>query len=253
MGNFSGLGLLAAILLGSGSLLAGIGGDVSPARAPSQSGSSPVLLELFTSQGCSSCPPADRLAERLAKESGVVVITRPVTYWDRLGWKDTLASPVNTQLQQDYDAHRLPDGGVFTPELVVDGQGAAVGSDEHAIRRLIEVAAVRSKPAIAAVNAPGRGRAIGLAGAAQGESEVVLAALTGQARVRIGSGENGGRMLSFTNVFRGERLLGHWRGGTASFPIPQQYLRHPLADRYAVVVRKAAGGPVLAALLLSPG
>lgn len=210
----------------------------------------PVLLELFTSQGCSSCPPADRLAERLSREPGLVVVTRPVTYWDRLGWKDTLASPVNTRLQQDYDNRQLPGGGVFTPELVIDGQTAAVGSDEAAIRRLAAAAANRPKSAIAQTAAQGRGIAIGIAGQSQGEAEVVLIGLTARVAVNVGSGENGGRSLAFVNVYRGERLLGRWSGGSASFPIPTGLMTIRAADRYAVVVRRAGGGAVLAAALL---
>ena len=211
-----------------------------------------VLAELFTSQGCSSCPPADLLASQLAREPGVVVVTRPVTYWDRLGWKDTLASPVHTALQQSYAARNLPGGGVFTPEMVIDGQYAAVGSDEPEIRRLIRSAAARSKPQIASTRAGGRGIAVAIVGAQSSPNEVVLVALTTKVTVRIGSGENGGRVLGFVNVWRGERVLGAWNGGTTSFQVRAEQLRVALADRYAVVVRRAGGGAVLAAQLLDP-
>lgn len=243
-----------AALLGAGALVAIVAGASrsSNAAAPTAAAAAPVLLELFTSQGCSSCPPADALAERLAREPGVVVITRAVTYWDRLGWKDTLGSPVNTTLQQDYDARRLPDGGVFTPELVVDGQGAAVGSDEPAIRRLIGQAAARAKPVIAQANARDGGLAVGISGQPHPGAEVVLIGLTSKVVVSVGSGEIGGRRLTFTNVYRGERVLGQWRGGTASYPVPATLLRMPQADRYAVVVRGPGGGAVLAARLLGP-
>lgn len=244
--------LLALMGAGALALLAAGTSPSASTATPVQAGSGPVLLELFTSQGCSSCPPADALAARLAREPGVVVITRAVTYWDRLGWKDTLGSPVNTMLQQDYDAHRLPDGGVFTPELVVDGQGAAVGSDEPAIRRLIGTARARGKPVIAQASAKGGGLAVGVAGQSQPGAEVVLIGLTGKVLVSVGSGENGGRRLTFTNVYRGERVLGQWRGGTASYPVPASLLNTPQADRYAVVVRRPGGGPVLAVRLLDP-
>lgn len=246
------ISLLALLGAGSLALLAAGASPSSSAAPPNAAGSGPVLLELFTSQGCSSCSPADALAERLAREPGVVMITRAVTYWDRLGWKDTLGSPVNTILQQDYDAHRLPDGGVFTPELVVDGQGAAVGSDEPAIRRLIGQAAKRGKPVIAQASAKGGGLAIGIAGQPQAAAEVVLIALTGKVTVAVGSGENGGSRLTFTNVYRSERVLGQWRGGTASYPVPASLLKVPQADRYVVVVRGPHGGPVQAVRLIGP-
>ena len=109
----------------------------------------PVVIELFTSQGCSSCPPADMLARRLAKDPSLLVITRPVTYWDRLGWKDTLAREENTQLQRAYAAKGGEGAGVYTPQIVVNGDGAAVGSREGDIRSLVR-RADRSGPRITA-------------------------------------------------------------------------------------------------------
>ena len=252
MTNRSSISLLALLAASALAVIAAAPSQSASGAAPAQAGPGPVLLELFTSQGCSSCPPADQLAERLAREPGVVVITRAVTYWDRLGWKDTLGSPANTALQQDYDAHRLPGGGVFTPELVIDGQAGAVGSDEREVRRLIGTAAARGKPFIAQANAKGGGLAVGIAGQPEAAAEVVLVALTGKVVVAVGSGENGGRRLTFTNVYRGERVLGEWRGGTASFPVAGSLLQMPQADRYAVIVRRPGGGPVLAVRLLDP-
>ena len=101
----------------------------------------PVLVELFTSQGCSSCPPADRFASTLARDSDLVVIARPVTYWDRLGWKDTLAREANTDLQRDYSRRGLAGrNGVYTPQMVVDGVLGAVGSRERDVRQQIALA-----------------------------------------------------------------------------------------------------------------
>ena len=128
----AGLAALAAIAIGASSLLHE---NDAQAQDPSPS-AEPVLVELFTSQGCSSCPPADRLAARLAPEPGVVVISRPVTYWDRLGWKDTLARPENTDLQRAYARRTLAGrNGVYTPQTVVDGEFGAVGSQESRLRR----------------------------------------------------------------------------------------------------------------------
>ncbi|MEO1489870.1 MAG: DUF1223 domain-containing protein [Pseudomonadota bacterium] len=87
---------------------------------PTGTSNGPVLLELFTSQGCSSCPPADRLAAKLDQEDDLVVLSRPVDYWDRLGWKDTFAKPSNTALQRAYARRRLAGyNGVYTPQTVV--------------------------------------------------------------------------------------------------------------------------------------
>jgi hypothetical protein len=92
-----------------------------------QAGGRPVVVELFTSQGCSSCPPADMLLGRLAQRPGVIAISLPITYWDMLGWKDTLASEANTRRQKAYAA-AMGHGGVYTPQIVVDGVADVVGS-----------------------------------------------------------------------------------------------------------------------------
>jgi hypothetical protein len=115
--------------------LAGLGvsllpADTAHASAASLAKTEPVLLELFTSQGCSSCPPADQLAEKLAADPGLVVISRPVTYWDRLGWKDSLAREDNTALQQVYAAAGLKGkialyGSGFLTEGVLQAAGPA--------------------------------------------------------------------------------------------------------------------------------
>ena len=115
--------ILIAVPLAMASALLGTTAEKATSAATDRH--HPVLLELFTSQGCSSCPPADRLAERLTKEPGLLVISRPVTYWDRLGWKDTLAREENTQLQRAYAARGLAgENGVFTPQIVIDGNRA---------------------------------------------------------------------------------------------------------------------------------
>ena len=209
---------------------------------------SPVAVELFTSQGCSSCPPADAVMGKLAREPGVVAITRPVTYWDRLGWKDTLAQPANTALQQAYTGRRIAGAGNYTPQAVVAGRSGAVGGQEAKVRQLIGAAQRQPQPGLRI--APG-GRAVALAGRAAAPAEVVLVAMRRSVTVPIGSGENGGRKITYTNVLVSERSLGRWSGGAASFAIPAAATAVPGADRYAVLVRQAGGGPILAARYLS--
>src|SRR5271166_2959138 len=106
------------------------------AALPAAAGQRPVLVELFTSQGCSSCPPADDLLGRLATRPDVIAITLPVTYWDMLGWKDTLASETNTRRQKSY-AQAMGRGGVYTPQIIVDGVSDVVGSREGDVEAAI--------------------------------------------------------------------------------------------------------------------
>ena len=118
-----------------------------PEQAVSESANKQVLAELFTSQGCSSCPPADAFLAKLAREPGVIAISRPVTYWDRLGWKDSLARSANDRLQRRYAARGLPGSGVYTPELVINGSAATIGSRSVSARSLIAQAQVRARRA----------------------------------------------------------------------------------------------------------
>jgi hypothetical protein len=202
----------------------------------------PVVVELFTSQGCSSCPPADALAELLSQRPDLVVLTRPVTIWDRLGWKDTLAREENTSLQRAYAAHGGEGSGVYTPQTVVQGRYPAVGSDRTQIGRQIAAARASITAAIAE-----RSGVIGVAGEG-GPADVKLLALKSSQPVRIGSGENGGRMIRYSNIVIAERLLGRWQGGAASFKLPEGFVQG--ADKWAVVVQSPKAGPIFAATYL---
>jgi hypothetical protein len=212
----------------------------------------PVLLELFTSQGCSSCPPADKLAEKLAANPDLVVIARPVTYWDRLGWKDTLAQESNTQLQQAY-ARRGLEGrnGVYTPQLVVDGTYGVVGSRADEVADGVARHGAKSDAAIRVAPRQGGGYAVNLSGSGAGRAELVLVAVTRRVEVGIGSGENGGRKVAYANVLRSERKIGDWQGGASEVAVAASDLKVAKADRYAVVLRMPDGGKVLAARWLA--
>ena len=210
---------------------------------------SPVLVELFTSQGCSSCPPADALAAKLASDPGLVVVTRPVTYWDRLGWKDTLAREENTTLQRAYADRGLAGrNGVYTPQIVIDGTRGTVGSNTAQIRQFIRQST--DSPASIAVHPSGGGFSIAVTGPETSKAELILLALKGHERVSIGSGENGGRAIDYANVLRSERSLDIMRGGAIELVLPIRDFRQSGADRYALVLREPNGGRVLAARMV---
>ncbi len=221
-------------------VIAMIAGNAKGAIAPAH----PVVVELFTSQGCSSCPPADAFAEILAKENGIIVITRPVTYWDRLGWKDTLAREANTKLQRTYAAHVDAGAGVYTPQMIVQGRFGAVGSDRVTVRTLIAKATKLAGPAIVV-----RDGYVRISGE-KGVGDVTLVALKSQVVVRIGRGENSNRAVRYSNVVVAETKVGRWTGGTHSFALPSSTLKVAGADRYAILVQTPAGGPILAGVYL---
>ncbi len=199
----------------------------------------PVTVELFTSQGCSSCPPADAFAEQLAKRSDVVIMTRPVTYWDRLGWKDTLAREANTDLQRAYAARGGEGEGVYTPQMMVQGRFGAVGSERATVLRQIDRARRDIKAAIAF-----RPGVIAVAGEGSG-AEIKLIGLRAERVVRIGSGENGGRVVRYSNVVESERSLGRWTGGTQKITLPT--LPESEGLRWAIIVQQGRAGAILAA------
>ena len=205
----------------------------------------PVLVELFTSQGCSSCPPADEFLDRLSREPGIVTISRPVTTWERFGWRDTLARPENTRLQERYAARYHEEG--YTPQAVVQGRVMLVGGRAGAVPRAIDEYRV-------AAGAPTRLHvehgALLLDGSSGGSAEIRLVALRSRVRVPIGRGENGGRTVDYVNVVVGETVLGNWRGGPLRLPIPAARLHVVGADRYAVIVQAPGAGPVITASYL---
>ena len=213
----------------------------APASAPAGT----TVLELFTSQGCSSCPPADRLLAKVAGSPGVIVLTRPVTYWDRLGWKDTLARPENTALQYAYQ-RRFQTRSVYTPQLVADGSREWVGSNRT---RLVAELRQRTDSARVALARTASGKiAIGIAGQATAKAEVKLVELAGERSVDIGRGENGGRRVTYTNVVLAERVVAGWSGGTRAYTVDGAGLA---GDRVAVIVQAPNAGPILGAAIIA--
>jgi hypothetical protein len=207
----------------------------------------PVAIELFTSQGCSSCPPADAILERLEREANVIVIGRPVTYWDRLGWRDTLAKEANTSLQRAYATRGGEGSGVYTPQAMVMGTRGLVGSEERQLRAIIAQEKRKPGPSVRAAATPDGGRSVSVGEGSAANASVILVAVKSRASVRIGSGENGGRTVSYTNVWQGEREVGRWTGKAATFTISGEAMKAFGGDRRVVIIRAGAAGRIIAA------
>ena len=207
----------------------------------------PVAIELFTSQGCSSCPPADAFAEQLGKEPNTVILTRPVTYWDRLGWKDTLAREENTRLQQAYAQRGGVGSGVYTPQAMVQGGSAAVGSSQAELRRLIVAEQRKSGPSVRATALSDGGRTVSIGAAGASTGDIMVVALKANTVVRIGSGENGGRTVRYTNVVLAETSVGQFKGDAATITVPAKLMKRAGADRYALIIRSGVAGRIIAA------
>ncbi|HEY2185447.1 MAG TPA: DUF1223 domain-containing protein [Xanthobacteraceae bacterium] len=198
-----------------------------------------AVIELFTSQGCSSCPPADKLLGDLASDPSIVAISVPIDYWDYLGWKDTLADPHNTARQKAY-AHTRGDGQVYTPQAVVNGSVHALGSDKAAIEQAIARSRKEGAMSLAPITLAFSGGRISLVlpeteGAETGEAW--LYGLVHSVTIPIARGENKGRTVTYHNVARRWVKLGDWSGHARSWSVPAQTLSGEGIDGAAVLVQ----------------
>ena len=198
------------------------------------------VIELFTSQGCSSCPPADRLLGELATNPDVLALSFPVDYWDYIGWKDTLAQPAFAARQKAYAGAR-GDGQVYTPQAVVDGTTHAVGSDRAEVQAAIATATGNGGLSVPVRLAKaGTGLKIEIGGGAGKSAEVWLLRVTHEKSVAIGRGENSGRTVTYTNVVRSMTRIGDWTGEAKSFDAPEA--KGPDGDGYVALLQARSGG-----------
>lgn len=202
----------------------------------------PVIVELYTSQGCSTCVEANDLVESLATRDDLIPLTFTVDYWDYLGWRDTFAKPEFSERQRWYAA-RLAPRGVFTPQVVVNGAMQAKATEAPKVERLIEAAARKphDPPQIKLI---GDRIAVG-SSRHRAEAEVWLIRYDPNGReVEIKRGENRGKTITYRNVVRELVRLGSWTGRPVSFKAPEAK-REGLETLILVQER---GGPVLASL-----
>jgi hypothetical protein len=212
----------------------------------------PVVVELFTSQGCDSCPPADALLGELAREPDLLPLSFHVTYWDRLGWPDTLGLKASTERQQAY-AQSLGLNGLYTPQMVIGGRLDAVGSERRRVLDAIELLRTNQEPGPAIRIANGRLELDASADAAP--CHLWLMGFDRAHEVAIGRGENRGRTIRYQNVVRTIVDLGGWDGRAASLPLPLERLAGEQRDAAAVLVQRQSDGAIVAArrVELSPG
>lgn len=230
-------------------VLAAAGALAAPARARAGNPGR-IVVELYTSQGCSSCPLADQFLRELARRDDVVALAFHVDYWDHLGWKDPHARPENAKRQRAYVA-ALGARYVFTPQMVVDGRFQDVGSNRQRIEDLIARAreARGDAPGISFAPAGGGGSAeIGVAAGAAPPSETwVWAIYCASTRANdVPSGENKGRHLATTNVVCGVVRLGRYDGSAFAARLDPA-TRPPDCDGVAILVQGAGYGPIRAA------
>jgi hypothetical protein len=236
----TGIGLFAAVACSPAKGAATAAKAPAAVAGPPADAAHPVVVELFTSQGCSSCPPANALLAQLSNRPEVLALSFGVTYWDDLGWKDTFASPTYTDRQSAY-VKTLGGDGDYTPQIVVNGAADTVGSRRGAVEGLIAKA---GRPVGPDVRITPTGASIA-AGAWSGVPADVWLVRYDQAvvQVPVKRGENGGQTLPHKNVVRSLTRLGDWSGRalTVSFGAA------PAGLSTAVLVQRPGGQIVAAA------
>lgn len=202
-----------------------------------------VVVELFTSQGCSSCPPADRILGDLADDPDVIALAFHVDYWDYLGWKDDFASPAFTNRQKAY-ARANGERSVYTPQMVIGGRDLVIGSKAMKVSGLVRRHMETSQPV--SVRAQQTGDSVAVRASASGavpRSVVQLVTYIPEVTVAIKRGENAGRTLTYHNVVRQVITLGTW-DGSGEFSATS---RVPSGTHFVVLVQTQGAGPILGA------
>ena len=230
----------AAVVACIGVMLAG-----RPMPALAADGRHLTVVELFQSQGCSDCPPANANLIALSERPDLLTLSLGVTYWDHLGWKDTFASPQYTRRQWDY-AHAFHRSEVFTPEIVVNGRADVVGANRAELEALIaRESKTLAGPEVEVTDDVVR---IGPTDNRQTNADVWLVRYDpNTVQVPIQAGENEGRTLPHKDVVKELVKLGSWSGKPATYRIPPS---SPTGLRSAILVQDGPGGAILAALRL---
>lgn len=222
--------------------------------APALAAEDPVVVELFTSQGCNTCPPADAYLGQLAKRKRIIALSFHVDYWDYLGWKDRFALPASSKRQRMY-ARRFKRGYVYTPQMVIDGQAEIIGSRTGQVDRAIARAGARQdKITVRLVKgADGKVRALLPAGASSAKAEpatVWMVLIDRSHTTRIKRGENGGKRLTYTHVVRTLRRVGAWRGDKTALVLPVGETVAGRRDACVVIVQSDKTGRILGAAMM---
>ena len=213
---------------------------------PTASAESPVVVELFTSQGCSSCPPADALMHDLAKRSDVIALALHVDYWDYIGWKDEFADPAHAKRQRGY-AVAAGRRSVYTPQMIINGETDIVGARPMELSRMIAEHAAQPETVSLDVVRDGDDLKIAAeAKAAQGPFVVHMLRYTPNRTAKITRGENAGHTLSYANVTEDWKILTQWDGATTL-----ELTANVSGDKPIVVlIQKGVHGAIEAAALL---
>lgn len=225
-----------------------------PVRGAEQASQVPIrsVIELFTSQGCSSCPAADAILTELAATPGVVALSLPVDYWDYLGWKDTFASPRNTERQRAY-AKARGDGAIYTPQVVVNGTLHVNGARRAEIERALDLTSNNTGLSRVPMRFWQEANTLNIeAGGAEpgremAEATIWLGLVQPTGTVTIAQGENAGSTLTYTNIVRELTPIGLWKGQPLHIQIPRAAVMQAMTQKSVVLIQEGKAGPIIGA------
>lgn len=243
--------LLAVLVVGASALPASA--QEVPVDRPADQ---PVkaVVELFTSQGCSSCPPADEVLKTLADDPSIIALSLPVDYWNYLGWKDTFASPRNTERQRNY-ARARGDGQIYTPQAVVNGEIPVNGSSKAAIEQAIDETSKSGGPRQVPVrfwqerNTMNFALGADASGHAPREATIWLGVVQMSGSVPVKDGENAGKTLTYTNVVHELIPVGIWKGQPMQVQLPRAAMMQADVQKVVVLVQEGRSGPIIGATM----
>ncbi|MBY3176411.1 DUF1223 domain-containing protein [Rhizobium leguminosarum] len=230
-------------------LLPLIAGVVLSGPLQAEDGTPKGVVELFTSQGCSSCPPADAAFRKLVNQGDVIALAYHVDYWNYLGWADTLSSKENTERQYGY-AKTMGRSNVYTPQAIVNGRDHLAGADLSGINSKIDTYSSEGNGLTVPISAAMRGDELEIKiGAGQGKANVVMVYFDKEKTIDVEKGENSGQKLSYLHSVTNVETVGMWDGKATSLTLPASVLQRPQLEGCAILLQSATADGDPAAIL----
>ncbi|MDK4735713.1 thioredoxin family protein [Rhizobium sp. CNPSo 3490] len=226
-----------------------VAGVALAGSAHAEDGKPKGVVELFTSQGCSSCPPADAAFRKLVNQGDVIALAYHIDYWNYLGWADTLSSKENTERQYGY-ARTMGRSNVYTPQAIVNGRGHLAGADLTGINSKIDTYSSEGNGLTVPVSAAMRGDELEIKiGAGQGKANVVMVYFDKEKTIDVEKGENSGKKISYLHSVTNVETVGMWDGKATSLTLPASVLQRPQLEGCAILLQSATADGDPAAIL----
>ncbi|MBB3164393.1 DUF1223 domain-containing protein [Rhizobium laguerreae] len=226
-----------------------IAGVVLSGPLQAEDGTPKGVVELFTSQGCSSCPPADAAFRKLVNQGDVIALAYHVDYWNYLGWADTLSSKENTERQYGY-AKTMGRSNVYTPQAIVNGRDHLAGADLNGINSKIDTYSSEGNGLTVPISAAMRGDELEIKiGAGQGKANVVMVYFDKEKTIDVEKGENSGKKISYLHSVTNVETVGMWDGKATSLTLPASVLQRPQLEGCAILLQSATADGDPAAIL----